>query len=119
MISGHYFCSGKELNNYNNSSINNISRIKYNSYLDSDTIIDSKFTIYVSQGILNIKYPVPQELEDGEVVIFNMLGQVITRKKLENSPLNQVNLPNHNTCYIVRISYSGKVYTQKIILSIY
>ena len=84
---------------------------------DPDTESDVKFTLYFSQGILFIKHPVPQELEEGEVVVFNMLGQVITRKKLENNYINQIPLPNHNTCYIVRISYSGKIFTQKIIAS--
>ena len=90
---------------------------EYESLYDQEEDSDVKFTLYITQGILNIKYPVPQDVEEGEVVIFNMLGQVITRKKLENSILNQVTLPNHSTCYIVRINYSGKVFTQKIILS--
>ncbi len=114
-----YICSAFKSNDNKRPSLNNIYKIKNNYYFDSDTINDAKFSIYISQGILNIKYPAPQELEDGEVVVFNILGQVITHKKLEISAINQVLLPIHNTCYIVRITYSGKVFTQKIILSVY
>jgi hypothetical protein len=114
-----YFCSGGNSINNKVPALNYNSRVKAYSSFDSDTISDTKFSIYVNQGILNIKYPFPQELEEGEVVVFNMLGQVILRKKLETSALNQVLLPIHNTCYIVRITYSGKVYTQKIILTAY
>ena len=78
---------------------------------------DNKFIIYINDGALIIKYNKPQELMNGEVVIFNLLGQEITRKKLEINILNQVTLSTQNTCYIVKISYSGKVHTQKVVAS--
>jgi len=84
---------------------------------EPDSLEGIKFLLYIDQGILNIKYSYPQELENAEIVVFNMLGQVIIRKKLENSNINQVSLPSHNTCYIVRISYAGKIFTKKIISS--
>ena len=79
--------------------------------------LDAKFTIFVNQKTLNIKYIKPLELINGEVVVYNILGKEVTRKKLENSNLNQVSLPSHNTCYIIRINYSGKVFTQKVIVT--
>lgn len=78
---------------------------------------ENKFTLYISQGILNIKYDKPNELINGEVIVYNLLGQEITRKKLENSNLNQISLQVQNTCYLVKISYSGKVHTQKVMIS--
>ena len=78
---------------------------------------DDKFTLYINQGTLNIKYEKPVELVNGEVIVFNLLGQEITRKKLENSNLNQITIPVQNTCYLVKISYSGKVHTQKVMIS--
>jgi hypothetical protein len=77
---------------------------------------DKKFNIYVSQGYLNIKYNKPQELLNGEVIIYNLLGQEVTRKKLETIYINQVSLSVQNTCYLIRISYSGKIHTQKVIV---
>ncbi len=78
---------------------------------------ESKFKLYISDGILNIKYDKPNELLNGEVIIYNLLGQEVTRKKLETIVINQISMPSQNTCYIVRINYSGKVYTQKIIVN--
>jgi len=83
---------------------------------DSTILEDKKFNLYVNQGVLNIKSTKPQELKNGEVVIYNLLGQEVTRKKLEANALNQVPVSLQNTCYLVRISYSGKVYTQKVIV---
>ena len=117
LLSGQVARSGG-LNYYtNNNEFFNIRGNTSTSVNDPDDESETKFNLYISQGILNIKYPVPQELENGEIVIFNMLGQVMIRKKLENSFLNQVNLPTQNSCFIVRINYSGKVFTKKIILS--
>ena len=78
---------------------------------------DNKFVIYINDGILNIKYNKPFELANGEVIVFNLLGQEVTRKKLEITTINQVSLSIQNTCYIVKISYSGKVHTQKVVPS--
>jgi hypothetical protein len=78
---------------------------------------DNKFTIYISDGILFIKYAKPQDLTNGEVFVFNLLGKEIVRKRLENNDVNEISIPLQNTCYIVRINYSGKVYTQKVIPS--
>jgi hypothetical protein len=78
---------------------------------------ESKFTLYINEGFLNIKYDKPNELANGEVFIYNLLGQEIARKKLETIAINQISIPNQNTCFIVRINYSGKVYTQKIVVS--
>ncbi|HEX2935714.1 MAG TPA: T9SS type A sorting domain-containing protein [Bacteroidales bacterium] len=78
---------------------------------------ESKFKLYISEGILNIKYDKPNELLNGEVYIYNLLGQEVSRKKLETIEINQISMPTQNTCYIVRINYSGKVYTQKIIVN--
>lgn len=78
---------------------------------------ENKFTIYISDGILYIKYSKPQELVNGEVFVYNLLGKEIARKRLENNEVNEIAIPIQNTCYIVRISYSGKIYTQKVIPS--
>jgi hypothetical protein len=78
---------------------------------------DTKFVLYINEGILYIKYGKPQELVNGEVILFNLLGLEITRKKLENIAINQVKIPVQNTCYIVKINYSGKVHTQKVVAS--
>ena len=78
---------------------------------------DNKFVIYINDGILNIKYNKPFELANGEVIVFNLLGQEVTRKKLEITTINQVYLSVQKTCYIVKISYSGKVHTQKVVPS--
>jgi len=78
---------------------------------------DNKFVIYINDGILNIKYNKPFELANGEVIVFNLLGQEVIRKKLEITTINQVSLSIQNTCYIVKISYSGKVHTQKVVPS--
>jgi len=85
--------------------------------INNDNNTDSKFILYIADGTLNIKYNKPMELINGEVVVFNLLGQEITRKRLEVSTLNQVPLSISNTCYIVKISYSGKVHTQKVVPS--
>jgi len=77
--------------------------------------IDTKFVIYINGSILNIKYNKPQELINGEVIVYNLLGQEITRKRLENTNINQITLSVQNTCYIVKINYSGKVHTQKVV----
>jgi len=45
------------------------------------------------------------------------LGKEVARKKLVNSDVNEISIPIQNTCYIVRINYSGKVFTQKVIPS--
>lgn len=78
---------------------------------------ESKFKLYISEGILNIKYDKPNELLNGVVFIYNILGQEVTRKKLETVDINQISMPTQNTCYIIRINYSGKVYTQKIVVN--
>jgi hypothetical protein len=82
-----------------------------------DNNSDTKFVLYITDGILNIKYGKPQELTNGEVIVYNLLGQEIVRKKLETIPVNQITLSVQNTCYIVKISYSGKIHTQKVIPS--
>lgn len=87
------------------------------SYSFSNPEEESKFKLYISDGILNIKYDKPNELLNGVVFIYNILGQEVTRKKLETVDINQISMPTQNTCYIVRITYSGKVYTQKIIVN--
>lgn len=78
---------------------------------------DSKFILFIADGVLNIRYNKPFELANGEVIVFNLLGQEITRKRLEISTINQVPLSIQNTCYIVKISYSGKVHTEKVMPS--
>jgi hypothetical protein len=65
---------------------------------------------------LHIKYNKPQELQNGEVIVYNLLGQEVTRKKLEVLAVNQIAIPLQNTCYLIRISYSGKTYTQKLMV---
>ena len=87
----------------------------YESAVNTDD--ENKFTLYISQGILNIKYDKPIELINGEVIVYNLLGQELTRKKLENSNLNQITIQVQNTCYLVKISYSGKIHTQKVMIS--
>lgn len=84
----------------------------------SDTLLteSKKFNLFVNQGTLYIKYHKPQELQNGEVIVYNLLGQEVTRKKLEVTQLNQLSIPVQNTCYLVRIAYSGKIYTQKIMV---
>ncbi len=88
----------------------------YEAQITSDD--DSKFTLYINQGTLSIKYSKPSELANGEVVVYNILGQEITRKKLEVSNLNQIAISVQNTCYLVRISYSGKMHTKKVMTSV-
>lgn len=88
---------------------------EFNSFSNPEE--ESKFKLYISEGILHIKYNKPNELLNGEVIIYNLLGQEVSRKKLENIDINQISMPTQNTCYIVRINYSGKVYTQKIIVN--
>lgn len=78
---------------------------------------ENKIILFVNDGILNIKYNKPKDLVNGDVIIYNLLGQEVTRKKLENSPINQITLPSQHTCYIVKIHYSGAVYTQKIVVA--
>ena len=78
---------------------------------------ESKFTLYIYDGILFIKYTKPQELSKGEVVVFNMLGKEVARKKLETIAINQVAVTKQNTCFIIKITYSSKVYTQKLIVT--
>lgn len=85
--------------------------------LNADDINDSKFEVYINDGILTIKYNKPAELANGEVIVFNLLGQEVARKRLEVSPINQIPLSVQNTCYIVKISYSGKVHTKKVVPS--
>jgi len=79
---------------------------------------ENKFILFIKDGTLTIKYSKPSELINGEVLIFNLLGQEITRKKLESIAINQVNIPIQNTCYIVKINYSGKVHTQKVVVTV-
>jgi hypothetical protein len=86
------------------------------SISDTSSVDDKKFILYLDQDLLFIKYNRPQDLINAEVSVYNLLGQEITRKKLEAASLNQINVPLQNTCYLVRINYSGKVYTQKIIV---
>jgi hypothetical protein len=73
------------------------------------------FNLYISQNTLNIKCNNPMSLTNGEVVVYNILGKEITRKKLEKANLNLVALPSQVACYIVRITYSNRIYTQKVI----
>lgn len=97
------------------SSFSSLYENNYESGINNDD--ENKFTLYISQGILNIKYDKPIELINGEVIVYNLLGQELTRKKLENSNLNQITIQVQNTCYLVKISYSGKVHTQKVMIS--
>jgi hypothetical protein len=85
--------------------------------VNSDSNPDNKFVLYIADGMLNIKYNKPAELANGEVIVFNLLGQEIIRKRLEINTLNQVTINTKNTCYIVKISYSGKIHTQKVVPS--
>jgi hypothetical protein len=85
--------------------------------INPDDNSDSKFILYIADGILNIRYNKPSELANGEVIVYNLLGQEITRKRLEIITINQVPLSVQNTCYIVKITYSGKVHTQKVLPS--
>ncbi len=97
------------------SSFSSLYENNYESGINNDD--ENKFTLYISRGILNIKYDKPIELINGEVIVYNLLGQELTRKKLENSNLNQITIQVQNTCYLVKISYSGKVHTQKVMIS--
>lgn len=96
-------------------SLSALYQNNYESVVNTDD--ENKFTLYISLGILNIKYDKPIELINGEVIVYNLLGQELTRKKLENSNLNQITIQVQNTCYLVKISYSGKVHTQKVMIS--
>jgi hypothetical protein len=98
-------------------SIYSIVEVNAVSFPSGNTENENKFTLYITEGTLYIKYPKPQELVNGEAIVYNMLGQEITRKTLENNMVNEITLPLQNTCYIVRINYSGKVHTQKVIAS--
>lgn len=103
-------------------SVRNILERADFSFLNNSAIVNtpdenSKFILYVNGGTLYIKYGKPQELVNGEVIVFNLLGQEVARKKLENESTNQIGLPVKNTCYVVKINYSGKVHTQKVVVS--
>ena len=78
---------------------------------------ESKFTLYINAGTLYVKYSKPTELAKGEIIVYNLLGKEVARKKLDTISINQVTIPSQNTCFLIKISYSGKVYTQKIIVS--
>lgn len=96
-----------------------VSTIPFYSEINAFSVPEdeSKFKLYISEGLLNIKYEKPSELLNGVVFIYNLLGQEVSRKKLETIEINQISMPTQNTCYIVRINYSGKVYTQKVIVN--
>jgi hypothetical protein len=98
------------------ASFSFLSGSYYSNFSIADTtfITDKKFNIFVSQGFLQIRYYKPLELQNGEVIVYNLLGQEVARKKLEVLAINQIPVTVQNTCYLVRISYSGKVYTQKV-----
>jgi hypothetical protein len=107
----------------NADPVKNILEQSNNFYNSTSSILgnpddnDSKFVIYITDGILNIKYNKPAELLNGEVIIYNLLGQEIAKKALETVTINQITLSVRNTCYIVKINYSGKVHTQKVVPS--
>ena len=95
-----------------------ISYANSNNHLSfQQEISESPFNLYVNDGILIIRYNHSGDLIGCEVSVFNILGQEILHKKLDNSVTNQLSLPLKNTCYIIRITYSGNVYTKKIIVT--
>lgn len=76
----------------------------------------TKFVLFISDGILNIECKKPEELVNADIIIYNLLGQKMTQKKLEMDKLNKITLPLQNTCFIVKILYLGNIFTQKIIV---
>ena len=70
-------------------------------------------TIYTHQTDLMIFCQNAKNVE-GQVLVYNMLGQPLVRTKLQNSSLNRIPLQVQNTAVIIKLILNGQIYTRKV-----
>ncbi|MCD4788668.1 MAG: T9SS type A sorting domain-containing protein, partial [Bacteroidales bacterium] len=67
--------------------------------------------IYSNENIIYIQQPAGLQ---GEIVIFNILGQEIKREKVNNEELTRIRVTNGTGYYIVKVKTGKQLLTQKV-----
>ncbi len=78
-------------------------------------IPDSDLSIYTYNNRLYIKSNNEEPL-NGKVLVYNLMGQVMINKKLENNSMNSINIDAQSGYYIVRVVTDTNTYSQKIFI---
>ena len=74
------------------------------------------FSVLTNGNRITIIKNIPEDLT-GEIEVFNLLGQVITREKYLNEEAVNMELNTTGGEYIIRIITKGYIFTSKIIIN--
>jgi hypothetical protein len=124
LIIGGYF------DTYNQITATNITRIYpfiagsqlksniviYQSEPEIDIMKENQITIYPNPSDGIYYFNLTEEDSDTQLIIFNLLGEQVFSSLLLGKQENKIDLPNlAKGCYLVKLSNSGNISTQKLI----
>jgi len=115
MVDSTYYYRVRALNSLDTSDYSNIISVTTTLVglpLDPGNV---EVIIYSYQSDLMVLCKNTNIIE-GHALVYNMLGQPLIRKKLENKSINRIALPVNNTAVIVRLLINGHVYSRKIFI---
>ncbi|MCF8369658.1 MAG: fibronectin type III domain-containing protein [Bacteroidales bacterium] len=77
--------------------------------------IENNFNIYSNDQSIYIKN-MTTEITTGNVFVYNISGQEIVNSKLQNTPINRIDMKAESGYYIVKVLTDNKVITQKVFI---
>jgi hypothetical protein len=96
--------SNRFILNFGNTSVNAVKNI----------VNTAKPGVIAYNGHLQINL---NGLNNAEVVVFNLHGQLISQQTLSAGQNSELNHIYNNGCYIVKMVSGGNVFTQKVIIN--
>jgi PKD repeat protein len=109
-----YYYRLRALNTIDTSGYSNVISV-ITTYVGIPNSPVEEVNIYSYQSDLMIYYD-RSSIDNGHVMVFNLLGQPLASKKLENKVLNRITLPVEHTAVIVRLVINGQLYTRKVMV---
>lgn len=82
-----------------------------------DMVIKRELKIYPNptRGQITVDIPAVENLKSGELVVYNLTGQVVIRKKIDSSTMLLDLSSNASGIYIFHILLNGEISTWKVI----
>lgn len=92
------------------------SGIEFQSEPEIDITLGNKITIYPNPSDGIYYFNLTEEDSDNQIIIFNLLGEQVFSSLLLGKQENKIDLSNlAKGCYLVKLSNSGNISTQKLI----
>ena len=107
-----YYYRLRALNTIDTSDYSNVISV-ITTYVGIPDNNVEEVNIYSYQSDLMIHYD-HSGIDDGQVKVFNLLGQLLVSEKLENKIVNRITLPLEHKAVIVRLMINGQLYTRKV-----